>query len=71
MKSRLITMIALALALSAGASAQSKHAPTTKYPSYDGLVMAGYQGWFRVGRDGKMYPDETRIRIDMWPDVSE
>ena len=33
--------------------------------------MAGYQGWFRVGRDGQMYPDETRIRIDMWPDVSE
>lgn len=50
---------------------QSRHAPTTKYPTYNGLVMAGYQGWFRVGRDGRMYPNEARVRIDMWPDVSE
>jgi CubicO group peptidase (beta-lactamase class C family) len=50
---------------------QTKHSPITKYPSYDGLVMAGYQGWFRVGRDGRMYSDENRVRIDMWPDVSE
>ena len=51
--------------------AQTKHAKTTRYPSYKGLIMAGYQGWFRVPEDGVMYPDETRIRIDMWPDVSE
>jgi hypothetical protein len=50
---------------------QNKHAKTTKYPSYKGLVMAGYQGWFRPQGDGKMYPDESRIHIDMWPDVSE
>jgi CubicO group peptidase (beta-lactamase class C family) len=40
---------------------QTKHSPVTKYASYDGLVMAGYQGWFRVGRDGQMYADETRV----------
>ena len=51
--------------------AQTKHAKTTNYPSYKGLVMAGYQGWFRVPEDGVIYPDEARIRIDMWPDVSE
>jgi len=50
---------------------QNKHAKTTKYPSYKGLVMAGYQGWFRPQGDGKMYPDESRIHIDMWPDISE
>lgn len=50
---------------------QTKHAKTTNYPSYKGLVMAGYQGWFRPQADGKMYPDESRIHIDMWPDVSE
>jgi hypothetical protein len=33
--------------------------------------MAGYQGWFRPQKDGISYPDETQIRIDMWPDVSE
>ncbi len=51
------------------------------YPSYKGLVMAGYQGWFRAdgdganqgwghyGRDGKFDADHNTI--DFWPDVSE
>ena len=51
--------------------AQTKHAKTTAYPSYKGLIMAGYQGWFRAPADGIMYPDENQVRIDMWPDVSE
>lgn len=51
-------------------SGQIKHSAHTLYPSYNGLIMAGYQGWFRV-RDGIIYPDESKIRIDMWPDVSE
>jgi len=51
--------------------AQNKHAKTTAYPSYKGLIMAGYQGWFRAPADGVMYPDEKQVRIDMWPDVSE
>ena len=51
--------------------AQTKHAKTTNYPSYKGLIMAGYQGWFRAPADGIMYPDEKQVRIDMWPDVSE
>jgi len=51
--------------------AQTKHAKTTNYPSYKGLIMAGYQGWFSAPPDGVMYPDETKVRIDMWPDVSE
>lgn len=71
MKNRLIVSLAALLAIGALAPAQSKHSPTTKYPTYDGLIMAGYQGWFRAGRNGVMYPDEARIRIDMWPDVSE
>jgi len=50
---------------------QSKHSRTTNFPSYKGLIMAGYQGWFRVPDDGMMYPDEKQVRIDMWPDVSE
>ena len=51
--------------------AQNKHSQSTKYPSYKGLVMAGYQGWFRLQKDGSMYPDENKVRIDMWPDVTE
>ena len=53
------------------AQSQTKHAKTTNYPSFKGLVMAGYQGWFSAPADGVMYPDETRVRLDMWPDVSE
>jgi hypothetical protein len=49
---------------------QTKHNTDSLYPSYKGLIMAGYQGWFNV-KDGHIYPDETRVRIDMWPDVSE
>ena len=52
-------------------SASPKHAADTNYPSYHGLVMAGYQGWFHKPEKGMMYPDEKNVRIDMWPDVSE
>ena len=52
-------------------NAAPKHSKNTKYPSYKGLVMAGYQGWFHQPRKGVMYPDENSVRIDMWPDVSE
>ena len=34
-------------------------------------MMAGYQGWFKVQPDGQMYPDASKIRIDMWPDLTE
>ena len=27
--------------------AGSRHAAETSYPSYKGLVMAGYQGWYK------------------------
>ena len=66
----LLTFLLLS-AFSMSVSAQNKHAKTTKYPSYKGLVMAGYQGWFRLPQNGIMYPDEKNIRLDMWPDVSE
>ncbi len=62
--------------LSFSSTAQSKHSSSTLYPTYDGLVMAGYQGWFRAQGDrssGKrfVYGDESRSGIDAWPDVSE
>jgi hypothetical protein len=52
-------------------TAENKHSKTTLYPSYEGLVMAGYQGWFDAPDKGVMYPDEAKLHIDMWPDVSE
>ncbi|WP_215224699.1 glycoside hydrolase family 71/99-like protein [Echinicola shivajiensis] len=54
-----------------GVQGQSKHGDETVFKSYSGLVMAGYQGWFKVPEDGVMYPDDAKIRIDMWPEVSE
>lgn len=59
----------------------NKHAKETAYPTYKGLVMAGYQGWFRAPGDGtnqgyghygtgKAF-DEKHCTIDLWPDVSE
>jgi hypothetical protein len=51
------------------------------FTSYDGLVMAGYQGWFTTKGDGgnrgwHHYEKNGRFKpgmstIDFWPDVSE
>ena len=70
MKKQITILIVFFLACSIGATAQRKHLAKTMYPTYKGLVMAGYQGWF-VQRDGKMYPNAASIRMDMWPDMRE
>jgi len=61
--------------------AQSKHSASSRFPSYQGLVMCGYQGWFRAagdgsgdgwvhyGTQGKL--DAAHVHLDLWPDVSE
>lgn len=55
---------------------QVRHSAQTMYPTYKGLIMAGYQGWFRAKGDGSAtthyaYGDPQRSAIDAWPDVSE
>jgi hypothetical protein len=67
-KTCFILIVVALMAISA--TGQTKHSADSLYPSYKGLVMAGYQGWFRVNK-GNIYPDETCVRLDMWPDVSE
>ena len=70
MKKTIFSIIAVVFVITI-CPAQDKHSKTTNYPSYDGLVMAGYQGWFRLPANGIMYADEKNMRMDMWPDVSE
>lgn len=62
-------------------SSQVPHVPEPMYPSCKGLVMCGYQGWFRAdgdeanrgwghyGRGSEFDPGNNTI--DFWPDVSE
>ena len=55
--------------------------PSIRYPSYNGLVMAGYQGWFNTPDDGAgrhWHHYEHRgafspgsCEIDLWPDTRE
>lgn len=63
----------------------STHAQQNKtgyhYPTYKGLVMAGYQGWFNTPDDGAKrgwHHYERRgvfkpgsCEIDLWPDIAE
>ena len=63
------------------AKAQTKHAASSKFMTYKGLVMAGYQGWFNCegdgagrgwthySKDGKF--EDGSCTIDYWPEMDE
>jgi len=68
---KLMISILISIAFYSGLLAKNKHSNITKYPACKGLVMTGYQGWFRAPKDGIIYPDENKLRIDIWPDISE
>ncbi len=63
------------------AAAQTKHHPTSRFPSYAGRVMCGYQGWFRAEGDGSgegwsHYSERgllsaATLHPDFWPDIAE
>jgi len=72
------TLVTLPLA------AARRHAGDPVYPSYDGRVMAGYQGWFcapgcgcphncyyHYQENGVFQPGVLKNSIDFWPDTSE
>ncbi len=60
---------------------ESKHAKNSKFMSYKGLVMAGYQGWFNCEGDGAdkgwtHYSKQGKFEdgsctIDYWPEMDE
>ncbi|HMI04748.1 MAG TPA: glycoside hydrolase family 71/99-like protein [Pedobacter sp.] len=80
MKFKQLFIFALLL-LTGTVNAQNKHSKTSKFKSYKGLIMAGYQGWHNAAEDGagrgwyhyqsrgKFEPGSTNV--DLWPDVSE
>jgi hypothetical protein len=80
MKKQLLVTLFLGCGL-ATAVAQSKHSPGSRYPSYEGRVMCGYQAWFRAPDDGANEGwghyasrgkfDSGNVHLDFWPDVSE
>lgn len=71
-----ICLTCFCMAFKAHASTDGK-----QYDSYEGLVMAGYQGWFNTPDDGanldwRHYGGRDGFKpgscsVDMWPDVSE
>ena len=82
-KNLLLHQIALVLFLLnfVAVNAQSKHAPASKFMTYKGLALAGYQGWFDTENDGagrgwNHYKHDNEFRpgkcnIDFWPDMTE
>jgi hypothetical protein len=62
-------------------NAQTKHASGSKYMTYKGLAMAGYQGWFNCEGDGanrgwNHYAKRGKFEdgsctIDYWPEMDE
>jgi glycoprotein endo-alpha-1,2-mannosidase len=61
--------------------AQTKHSVKSKFMTYNGLVMAGYQGWFNcegdgAGRGWTHYSKNGKFEdgsctIDFWPEINE
>ena len=62
---KLVFFLASLAALPVLAAPGSRHAGKPVYPTYDGRVMAGYQGWFHNRTGGTMYKDPANVRIDM------
>ncbi len=78
---RKIIFLSLVLFCFSFAHSQTKHAEKSKFMSYKGLVMAGYQGWFNCEGDGanrgwthyakgKTFEDGS-CKIDFWPEMDE
>lgn len=78
---RITTILTILILSALTLKAQTKHSKDSKFMSYKGLVMAGYQGWFRApgdeandgwghyGKGGKF--DFENNTVDFWPDVSD
>lgn len=76
-----ILFIVLFTLLPTRSNVKAQNQDSVLFQSLDGLVMAGYQGWFNAEDDGaglgwKHYAKNGEFRpgrcsVEMWPDVSE
>ena len=81
MKNLVIVFSAVLAVSPVFAQVRSRHSPTSQYPTYEGKVMCGYQGWFRAEGDGSgegwsHYSERgalsaATLHPDFWPDVTE
>ncbi len=80
-RSLLACLSLLAWLLPGRLTAEPRHSPGSRHPTFSGLVMCGYQGWFRAEGDASgagwrhfcrtRHFDATQVTFDLWPDVSE
>lgn len=76
-----LALAVLSLGSATSLGAETKHSATSQYPTYEGRVLCGYQGWFRASGDGSgegwnHYSERgplsaATLHPDFWPDVSE
>ncbi len=81
MKIKSVLIVSLIFLQSLAWAGNNKHGKSTRFPSYTGLVMCGYQGWFRAEGDGsnmgwghygfKGKLDTNNVKVDLWPDIRE
>jgi hypothetical protein len=81
MQRKMYFIVLAILMLGTSAFAQTRHATESKFMTYKGLVMAGYQGWFNCEGDGAdrgwthyskggVFEDGS-CTIDYWPEMDE
>ena len=81
MKIKILFILIIVMITTTDAHNQRKHAESSKYMTYKGLVMAGYQGWFNCEGDGAdrgwtHYSKSGKFEdgsctIDLWPEMDE
>lgn len=78
---RIIPILPLALFTLVHATAQNRHSPSSRFKSFKGLVMAGYQGWHDTPEDGagrgwghylqRGVFGPGNCKFDLWPETKE
>ena len=81
MYKKILWLLLIQIVLYSSAYSQNRHSKGSKFMTYKGLVMVGYQGWFNcegdsANRGWTHYSKNGRFEdgsctIDLWPEMSE